>query len=879
MRGYRILVVLALLTAFVGACAQPELTPTPTPTPTFTLVPRPTPTPSSTPTPTATLIAVPTSTPFLSPVPALAVASLSPQTVTVHPGDTFTLDLVVQHWDHQLGGGEVILSFDPQVFTALGVVPGPEVVTDVKTMDNENGTVHLAIQGATFTTPRMTVGTLATIEWQVREEVPPQEVTVTVVSAMLYDESFQPVSPVETRSALVEVVQSEWVRQRLEAVSILYSITPEGRELLARLDVRQMPGRPGYFGSHGFWSWTGLGEAKPTPVIHELGHAYWGAFPVTGYPSLSWEAPEGEEVSSAMQRYWDDVVQFLAQPPDPYEVFRRRLKNLPELSSDNADPLFHTVEADMVSMVGGDLNLVPPILRKYWDGFLQPGPFFRWCDAVTWYLGLPHEEKALADRYLGFQHLDLRQYGSLKPLEPTGVGETAREILRQEERQRLWDFAQWFSLLDEDPEQEESFKFWRGYLRDMRDIHSRHRGLLADSDLPMASRIAGALDFFTDIEGLAPEEKSRRLVQELLSDPFLAHFLPVLDNRALLELFASGAELPEASTLKGTASFVKLLERVVPPVDRVLAAGARSPKEGASALREFLPSLELDNRDETDLFFEILVDGGEEVARRIAAALDKETQRRLLKATPVLLRRLLDPPDLARALNITQETTPEQMRQGISLMIEHPSGNFIIDEPYLDQVYLVMAHRAEQDPRQMIEVIATSPFPVERFIYQHPGAAVTILSSDLELTTDLVKGSDPVVLPPARFVYSFIAADPAFAALVVERLDRDAEDRLVLESLAHLAYDKARVEANPESHVDLRKDGLFLQFLLADKGSGWLEERLAGAVELYQTRLEAKEVPADFLEAYQTTLEAAVATLGAADVSGTLQKIVKRVFE
>ena len=44
----------------------------------------------------------------------------------------------------------------------------------------------------------------------------------------------------------------EWVCQRLEAVSDLYRLTLGGRLVLAALDVRQMRGQPGYFGSFGF---------------------------------------------------------------------------------------------------------------------------------------------------------------------------------------------------------------------------------------------------------------------------------------------------------------------------------------------------------------------------------------------------------------------------------------------------------------------------------------------------------------------------------------------------------------------------------------------------------------------------------------------------
>ena len=183
----------------------------------------------------------------------------------------------------------------------------------------------------------------------------------------------------------------EWVLQRSEAVAQLHRITPEGLEMLRSLDVRQMSGQPGWFGSYGFKLWTGIGEARPGVVMHELSHAYWGAFPVTGFPELSWEVPEGR--SSAMERYHQDVLKFMGQPPDPYELLRSRLPN------DDQDALFHLVDADLVATVAADLNLLPPILRKYWDNFLSPGPFRSWYDAMAWYQGLSNEDRALANKY------------------------------------------------------------------------------------------------------------------------------------------------------------------------------------------------------------------------------------------------------------------------------------------------------------------------------------------------------------------------------------------------------------------------------------------------------------------------------------------------
>lgn len=669
----------------------------------------------------------------------------------------------------------------------------------------------------------------------------------------------------------------EWVRQRIDAVSDLYRISSAGREVLSSLDVRQMRGQPGFFGSFGFRSWTGIGEAKPTPVVHELSHSYWGAFPITGSAHLSWDIPEGGKLSPARRQYREDAVRFLTQPPDTYEPLRQRLKNLPGLSSENLDPLYHNVDADIVSMVGGDLDLVPPILRKYWDKFLQPGPFFKWDRAVTWYLGLSAQQKKQADQYLGFQHLDSRQYRHLTPDEHPDLDAAAQLILAQEQRQRLWDFTEQFDLVAEDAEKAEDFKFWRRYLREIKELHEAHAGFLANADLPRAPEITRSFNFLLEIEGLAPRERASRLAREMQERPFIALLLPALGDKTLVELFSPNLTLPEAAAQRGIARFVERLVQFAPAAEHILAAGARSPEDGAAELSRFLPRLALDDREEADLFFQILLDADAEVARAITRALDKETKRTLLKAVPVLLRRLLNPSELAQALDITYEATPLQMTEGISLMVEHHAGNFRIDAPFMNEVNRVVARGGEREPKRMLRVLESQSFRMESFIYQHPLAAVAILSTDVGVTAELVKGSDPVVLPPGRFIYSLIFASPRFAAQIVEQLDSQRESVVVLESLVSIAYDKTRVEANSGLPISLLKDGAFLNALLLDKGSGWLTEKLGGAVALYRSRAQANEVSLDFLDAYRETLEAAADTLSG-DARLQLRAVIGTVF-
>jgi hypothetical protein len=167
---------------------------------------------------------------------------------------------------------------------------------------------------------------------------------------------------------------------------------------------------------------------------------------------------------------------------------------------------------------------------------------------------------------------------------------------------------------------------------------------------------------------------------------------------------------------------------------------------------------------------------------------------------------------------------------------------------------------------------------MERFISLHPAAAVDLLSTDVEITSEIVKSSDPVTFHPARFVYRLIYADPEFAARLVEHLDVAHEDGLVIEALAHFAYDADRVEAAPELPISLEWDGRFLKKLLEDEGTEWLEDRLGRAVGLYGQRANANAVPDNFLVAYEKTLRAAASGLEDREAGRTLEEMIDRTF-
>ena len=639
-----------------------------------------------------------------------------------------------------------------------------------------------------------------------------------------------------------------------------------------------MKGEPGFFGSYGFEGWAGAGEAKPIGVMHELGHSYWGGFPVPGRPELDWKRPAGENVSSAMASYHRDVLAFMAQPPDDYELWRERLRNLPGVSVRNPEPLFHSLEADVPYATGGDLSLLPPVLRKYWGLFLADGPFGSWERAAGWFLALTPDERRTAGKFLGFEHFELRPYPDLPAFSPSDDFLSARAgILAAEERQRLTDLAAQFDLLIGDAQLEENFQFWRGYLQDKVALHRDHPGHLESLSLPRARQLADALQFLVDMEG-GPEARSRTLAEGLVAQPFLVNFLPAVDDRTLVHLFAGGVHPPEGPTLQATASFVQRLQRFGSLVEQVLADGKRSPAEGAQSLEQFLADTGLENEQDLRLFFDLFNGADHALARGIMEELDEETIRALIVPVPVQLRGILGPETLLDRLGITTDASGDDLKRGIRLLIGEASGNYRIDEPFLDRLYDIMARRAEESPADVARVMSETPLPLEGMILRQPAAVSAALSGSPDLAASLVQGGDPVLSSPARMIYRIAYTDPMLAAKLVIALDERDDLETVTESLAYLAYDKQRSQDFPSLPISLENDGEFLLDLLQLKGADWLESRLSSAVSLYRERAQGADVSPDFLVQYRATLDAAAAYLGASERE-ELSTIFRAAFE
>ncbi len=657
----------------------------------------------------------------------------------------------------------------------------------------------------------------------------------------------------------------------------LYRPTTTGAALLRSLDLRQMRSQPGFFGSYGFDGWAGIGEAKPVGVMHELMHSYWGGFPVIGRPELGWERQDGDNIAPALASYHRDILTFMAQPPDDYEMLRERLRNLPGVSGENARPLFHSLEADLPYSTGGDLGLTPPILHKYWECFLADGPFYTWERAAGWYRSLPHEQRTTANKFLGFQHFDLRQYANdMTYAMPDGPLSAAAPKLAEEERQRLTDLAKHFDLLLGDPQLEENFQFWRGYLRDKLALYLAHPAHLDSLGLTRARDIADALKFLSTLHG-NPTDRALVLGGRIPTQPFLVNFLPAVDNPTLLKLFANDPALPSAPTLQATASFVDRLQRFATVVDHILEEARESQESGVLALEDFLAETGLEQKQDLRLFFDLFHDADPLAAHAVMATVSKETVRALMHPVPIQLRALLPPAALLEKLDITVEASQADLRRGITLLVEEASGNYRIDAPFVERLYGVMAERAGGSSGETVRIFYNTPFPLEGMILRQPSAAAAALSGDLDLAVALVENSDTVTAPPARIIYRLIAADPELAATLLIAMERRGQRALVAESLAYLAYDKTRSERFPQLPISVPQDGVFLDLLLQQQGAEWLQARLREVVALYRQRTADGEVAPDFLIRYRETLEAAANAIGL-EAGSRLMEIIRTAF-
>ena len=658
--------------------------------------------------------------------------------------------------------------------------------------------------------------------------------------------------------------QTPWVQDRVRAVAEIYNIAPAGRAWIQGYDLRQMVGQPGWFGSYGNDSWAGVGEAKPSSVLHELGHSYWGAFPVTGNPDLRWSKRPWEGTSAALSQYQSDLETFIQQPPDRYEPLRERLRRLPNLARGDFPDLHHFGEADLVQAVGGNLELLPPILRKYYDSYLLPGPYADWNDAIAWYLGVPDELRRFANVQIGLAHFLLDDYQPLRSEDSSEVAAAVIQAIENEERQRLRDFAEQFDQIRDNEfslrsavAEDGGFQFWKGYLSGMRTLHSRHPEILRSDSGPDGKRLARALDAIQRGLNMPEADQPDYFLTAFAEDAFLLEFAVLLKGSVLINVFGDdGAASSNRDAAIIVRNFAQNLANFAREAQRIIGSGQANLEQGAADLEAFLEGLsDAEYRKDLGVLISLLRDTDSDLTESMLNAMGDRAILRLLDNNPGLTRNgNIEPGRLLDVLNITGADTPSDVARGIRKLLEKTSGNDAIDQPAIDLVHGMIADFGRNEPIAALRILKDSDLPILPFIEAQSAVARDLFAADPRRFGALVQEGTKWEYTPWRIVHGTIFDDPDLAAhIVVELLNMDERD-IVENSVIVFAFDARRLDALSTMPLSLANDRRFLDAFLAEVGPGVLTDIVAAALARYAIEIDEGRVDPDFIAAYRETL-------------------------
>ena len=662
------------------------------------------------------------------------------------------------------------------------------------------------------------------------------------------------------------ISEEDWVRGRLDAVQGIWGFTSDGAEWQDSYDLRQMRGQPAWFGSTGFEGWAGAGQAIPHSVMHELGHSYWGQFPVDGRPDLV-PGPEEGPVLSIQLAYRDDLLTFMRQPPDRFEPLRDRFRNLPNLDRGDFPDLAHFGEADLVYLTGGDLDLVPPILRKYYSSYLTDagaaGDVTDWAAAIAWWSGLDDGQRNDAGQVFGLQHFPLAPYEGLATADQAQLSPAISVLVEGEEKQRLIDFADQFdeikaqrTALTDAAGIDGGFNFWARYLRDMSNLHAEHPDTLTTASGTVGLELAATLDAFQKIEPLSPVEQAARY-RSLIGGPYVRDFAPLLKARALLELFPAGSEVGTESGVEAVASaYAEELRELVSIADAALDTGATDATAAAAALAERVSAFsdaELAGR--IDTIFGTMRDADREIARTVIGQIPDTLILRLLEVRPSAARVGEIPAErLLVAAGVRRGAPPNDLVNGIALLSKNSSGNFAIDAPSEEAIYALLDGIGETDPGLVLRVFAETDLRPLPWVAGHGEQAARVLGADPAASAAMLVRYDGPEPTAERIVRQLAYADADVAAsLLVAALEIGRGDVLTAE-LNTIVYDAYwdGLGAGPDGRLD--SAARLLLALRESLGEARLGEIMEAEVTDYLSDVDAGNLEVEFRDRHVETL-------------------------
>ncbi|HDS45327.1 MAG TPA: hypothetical protein ENN68_04420 [Methanomicrobia archaeon] len=146
-------------------------------------------------------------------IPVLAnpspIASVSPASQSVGPGDTFSITIVVAPDGEGLSAGQLDFAFDATAMqvdsVTAGNLFGANPTPAGLDLDNVAGTVSLALARKGFTTPPTPTGTFATITLTVNEDAPEGTYALDITNLRLADETFVEITGIAINDGAVTI--------------------------------------------------------------------------------------------------------------------------------------------------------------------------------------------------------------------------------------------------------------------------------------------------------------------------------------------------------------------------------------------------------------------------------------------------------------------------------------------------------------------------------------------------------------------------------------------------------------------------------------------------------------------------------------------------
>ncbi len=633
-------------------------------------------------------------------------------------------------------------------------------------------------------------------------------------------------------------------------------------------DFRQMFGRPAWYGSHGAAGWAGAGEADPRIVLHELGHSWWGAFPVEGRPDLTWDRVDGQ-IPRALSQFHADVEWFLRQPPDSFEPLRDRFRNMPNLSHGDYPDLQHFSEADLVNVTGGNLALIPPVLRKYFSPFLAAEGVASdlavdWPSAIGWFRGLPEEERRIAREVFGLQHLPHDLYEDVPELSGAELDPHVVSAFQAEERQRLLDFAEQFGLIKQSSSAvydaanvNRGFSFWRGYLADKKRLHGLYPEVLGDHPSAAARELGKAFDFYLGLDGETAESQVRAAAARL-HEPTIREFAVLLKPRAIVQLFA---DRPGTDVIdRAISERARELAEIARSVDEIVQAARRSDEEGAATLEAYLDSYSDDElRSGLNIAVALIRDTDRDIANRIFPLLSDAALLRILEVKPDQARAAeIGPQRLLEAVGVTSGASVASIASGARRLQENSSGNYAIDRPYNDAVYDVIESLGASDPAAAIAALGVSDMRLRPWIHRRSDEALQMMRLEPGLAAGLLAAVPGPRETPDGLLHETIDHNPEVAAALLVAMEDQGVEDIAARTLMTLAFDAYWTEWGGVVGVDPELDARFLVELARLRGNDWLEDRFRNGVQRVRLEIEAGETDPQFIGQLRRTLTAAL---------------------